>query len=1040
MNSSNSSISSEDEDEITPHHSEFLQTLIPRTHFHSFERDETDDHEEEYHEAFPLSNFVSNFFPDFKQRKNSDPDPFLILPPFFDESSHIPPPANTKIEGIFVHLLDFAILSDITNKKSYIHSWYDLASGTSVEAKRIITSFFTKKYEKIHVLVKDKKDLQLPQFSWATNINTKLFSKPNQSLKHLIRIFHYVGLGFPPPKLKEIFLKDNIYSKCNYMPLRSIIKSLQPPSMLIFDCDKAAILRNELLEIQKPKNGFDTNAIQIFFAFFACSESEELRIPSNLPQDFFSCILLTPKKAYSKVTGIEIEDKRQFLLFLDIFTESIALDLLQTDQFHLLFRLNYTTNTLWRRFLLAQRLMKRLGLHCQSIPSIVDTSEHQLWAQFDYAMRCVGKCNFDTLSMFSNLYQNNFKEVKQPPQFACAFVSSLLKIPQLKSSILALLAKFMQRSPLNCRLIRKMVDYDLLGNIDSVIRTPLLKHWCIVMSGSLLIDDSLSKSFVSSFSQTQEMIKISLDPNYPEKTRVFLLSLLSCMKDSPNHMNNSEEKTKAFLTALFRTSPHIRQWISIFLHSAMARYAAEPRLNGPTGIHAHMTFLMYDDLSMTRAFAITILTTIMAPHCPDFNENVMHCALKGAVDGSSDVRIAFLYCVARYVNLNNEQCDEDDSEKIDNILRSDPIAFSNSIDKPKLRAILEMLENDPLEEIRKISNAILKDPVNSGLEVRYQEFATTLHEKAHANLFIKDYIKIDMKIRYYDTLFNSNNLELFETIKFDPKNDSNAKINCVSFNQNNRTLCYATEGGDIVFGNNHWIAPYPILNICHFCDNIIVASSIDGAIHVFRGGFESEIDSFLPSILHYSEKIEMVSDGNQMLYIAQDSNEIMIWNLLSLLLINRIQTELQIQKLAYANGYIYAALINGRIIQINENTLEIEKVSDRFLNQVILNMGCYINSLWTVNSAGEVYLWRNFDDPSCIYKFNGNIKFITIAQSFPLILSIQETVNLTNFESGATYELKFTKTNGVCCCIDNTKPLAAIGYDDGTLAIWRLPL
>ena len=76
MDSSNSSLTSDDEDEITEHHSSFLQHSIPRTNFHSFEHDEQEDLEEDYHEAFPISRFVSNFFSDFSQRKNSDPDPF----------------------------------------------------------------------------------------------------------------------------------------------------------------------------------------------------------------------------------------------------------------------------------------------------------------------------------------------------------------------------------------------------------------------------------------------------------------------------------------------------------------------------------------------------------------------------------------------------------------------------------------------------------------------------------------------------------------------------------------------------------------------------------------------------------------------------------------------------------------------------------------------------------------------------------------------------------------------------------------------------
>jgi len=67
-----------------------------------------------------------------------------------------------------------------------------------------------------------------------------------------------------------------------------------------------------------------------------------------------------------------------------VFAESIAIDTLPPATFQALFRRNAAVAVLWRRFLLAQRLMKMFGVHARYVPEIPDASEHVLWQQFDY--------------------------------------------------------------------------------------------------------------------------------------------------------------------------------------------------------------------------------------------------------------------------------------------------------------------------------------------------------------------------------------------------------------------------------------------------------------------------------------------------------------------------------------------------------------------------------------------------------------------------------------------------------------------------------
>ncbi|KAJ1766184.1 Target of rapamycin complex 1 subunit kog1 [Coemansia sp. RSA 1843] len=139
---------------------------------------------------------------------------------------------------------------------------------------------------------------------------------------------------------------------------------------------------------------------------FAATRSDEL-LPTNpeLPADLFTSCLTTPVKVAlrfwvtrnphtSKVTldmceklPGSVQDRRTPFgelnwIFTSI-TDTIAWNTLPREQFRKLFRQDVVVASLYRNFMLADRIMRFYGVHPQCSPAIPPTHKHPLWASLD---------------------------------------------------------------------------------------------------------------------------------------------------------------------------------------------------------------------------------------------------------------------------------------------------------------------------------------------------------------------------------------------------------------------------------------------------------------------------------------------------------------------------------------------------------------------------------------------------------------------------------------------------------------------------------
>jgi regulator-associated protein of mTOR len=137
----------------------------------------------------------------------------------------------------------------------------------------------------------------------------------------------------------------------------------------------------------------------------ACSSKQSLPASPDLPADLFTCCLTTPLKTalrffasnsfltnFSDESLIDqipgsVADRKTPLGELNwIFTaitDTIAWDLLPRDLFQQLFRQDLLLSSLFRNFLLADRIMRHYGCSPVSIPALPRCDKHPLWASWD---------------------------------------------------------------------------------------------------------------------------------------------------------------------------------------------------------------------------------------------------------------------------------------------------------------------------------------------------------------------------------------------------------------------------------------------------------------------------------------------------------------------------------------------------------------------------------------------------------------------------------------------------------------------------------
>ncbi|XP_059613672.1 regulatory-associated protein of mTOR [Phlebotomus argentipes] len=306
---------------------------------------------------------------------------------------------------------------------SRLECWIDPSSMSPQKALEMIGLNLQKQYERWQPRARYKQSLD-PTVEDVKKLCTSL----RKNAKEERVLFHYNGHGVPRPTVNgEIWVFNRTYTQ--YIPLS--IYDLQTwmgaPSIYVYDCSNAGIIVNsfntfaeqherEMEQMQAQAAGIrnspplQTPSYKNCIQLAACAANQILPMNPQLPADLFTACLTTPIKValkwftlqptsklvphvsydlIEKIPG-QLNDRRTMLGELNwIFTaitDTIAWNTLPRDLFQKLFRQDLLVASLFRNFLLAERILRSYDCTPISNPPLPQGFRHPMWAAWDLAL------------------------------------------------------------------------------------------------------------------------------------------------------------------------------------------------------------------------------------------------------------------------------------------------------------------------------------------------------------------------------------------------------------------------------------------------------------------------------------------------------------------------------------------------------------------------------------------------------------------------------------------------------------------------------
>ncbi|XP_066908393.1 regulatory-associated protein of mTOR isoform X2 [Halyomorpha halys] len=502
-----------------------------------------------------------------------------------------------------------------------LECWIDPLSMSPQKALEAIGNNLQKQYERWQPRARYKQSLD-PTVEEVKKLCTSL----RRNAKEERVLFHYNGHGVPKPTNNgEIWVFNRMYTQ--YIPLS--IYDLQTwmgaPSIYVYDCSNAGVIvelfkqfadqHEKDYEQMSQQNRLSTpapnfrNCIQLA----ACSAQQILPMNPDLPADIFTACLTTPIKIalkwfymqnsarlmpdvtlehIDKIPG-QLNDRRTMLGELNwIFTaitDTIAWNILPRDLFQKLFRQDLLVASLFRNFLLAERILRSYDCTPLSSPPLPATFQHAMWDAWDLALDlCLAQLpevlekggeKFkhspffeEQLTAFSVWLAHGSEHRTPPEQLPIVLQVLLSQVHRLRA--LELLGKFLDLGPwaVNLALSVGIFPYvlKLLQSSAKELRPLLVFIWA-----KILAVDSTCQADLVRDSGHKYFISVLQDTSMPSEERMLSVFVLSRMVH--NHPCGQEAALQGSLVSicleqLNDPSAMLRQWLAIALANLWADY------------------------------------------------------------------------------------------------------------------------------------------------------------------------------------------------------------------------------------------------------------------------------------------------------------------------------------------------------------------------------------------------------------------------------------------------------------------------------------
>uniref|UniRef100_A0A2R9CDY8 Regulatory associated protein of MTOR complex 1 n=1 Tax=Pan paniscus TaxID=9597 RepID=A0A2R9CDY8_PANPA len=487
-----------------------------------------------------------------------------------------------------------------------LECWIDPLSMGPQKALETIGANLQKQYENWQPRARYKQSLD-PTVDEVKKLCTSL----RRNAKEERVLFHYNGHGVPRPTVNgEVWVFNKNYTQ--YIPLS--IYDLQTwmgsPSIFVYDCSNAGLIvksfkqfalqREQELEVaainpnhplaQMPLPPSMKNCIQLA----ACEATELLPMIPDLPADLFTSCLTTPikialrwfcmQKCVSLVPGVTLDliekipgrlnDRRTPLGELNwIFTaitDTIAWNVLPRDLFQKLFRQDLLVASLFRNFLLAERIMRSYNCTPVSSPRLPPTYMHAMWqgwARPAPVLLAPQHSPFfaEQLTAFQVWLTMGVENRNPPEQLPIVLQVLLSQVHRLRA--LDLLGRFLDLGPWAVSLALSVGIFPyvlkLLQSSARELRPLLVFIWAKILA----VDSSCQADLVKDNGH-KYFLSVLADPYMPAEHRTMTAFILAVIVNS--YHTGQEACLQGNLIAICLeqlNDPHplLRQWVAICL-------------------------------------------------------------------------------------------------------------------------------------------------------------------------------------------------------------------------------------------------------------------------------------------------------------------------------------------------------------------------------------------------------------------------------------------------------------------------------------------
>ncbi|KAK8857880.1 hypothetical protein M9Y10_012976 [Tritrichomonas musculus] len=590
---------------------------------------------------------------------------------------------NIQIDGTRCAIIDIAHpaqyqlnSSDYLNSSPYFLTWTPINSASATEFPSIVQNNIKIDYQSIN------KELKFVHFVAPAAERMKNLSQIRKEIPIGRVIFHYIGFGLPTHTEGRI-------SVCEGRSLKPysvgrIFEDIRTPSWFIFDCDNAgSFIQTIMQRCQKLQSRTDKNSLINWcdwYCLCATSENEFLPKDPKLPRDFLTSCLLTPVKLsilchILKYFRLSLDNPFQYLSQLEqspdlhemltVITDAIASDYVKPKFFFQMFRNDHVVGTIFRRFILAQYLLKEYEVHPISNPSLPDMTKHQMWQEWEASLDIWISSNltippsfcssyFQRVSNFFTSAVQNGRPINQSILVTMCHI--VLFQPELFAPIAIFASKSGEnRSQLSTTILFKKFFQIFIENNVSPVAYESLSYIIIAM---LQYDHNFFHEIKRDLNFLP-LVHFIFDQSVSQSTRTFVTAILSFIVP---HMKTIQDAclTKSFMvqlkTEISRANPIFLQWLLIFLKRVLNFSSADLSTFYNDSVHIQISSCIFHKSFECRASTVTALSCFMqSDENSVLNYILLMMTFPALFDMSYLVRYQFLLFVIRFLTTNQKE-------------------------------------------------------------------------------------------------------------------------------------------------------------------------------------------------------------------------------------------------------------------------------------------------------------------------------------------------------------------------------------------------